>query len=206
MLTLFHLQQALLNYAIVVQDAEKSELFDVAENRLKYLLELGHVSERVYFHLGMISMNSKRYQQAEHWFTNAVQLRPYFRSATFNLALLLTNTGRPLQALPHLQRLVRHHPDHIKGLTLLCDVLINHAKNMSQAETCYHQILHITPGNIQAKHNLCVVYVEQGLLDKAEQCLSEAAQIAPHQNYIDRHLKIVRLRIVKLRQAHKATK
>ena len=190
----------------MVQDAGKAELLDLAESRLKHLLELGHSNERVYFHLGMISMNSKRHQEAEQWFTNAVQVRPDFRSATFNLALLLTNTGRPLKALPHLQQLVRHHPDHLKGLTLLCDILINQVKDMEQAESCYQQILRLSPHNLQANHNLCVVYVEQGLLDKAEHCLLEAARLSPQQEYVDRHLKIVRLRIVKLRQAKQAAK
>lgn len=157
-------------------------------------------NERVYFHLGMIAMNTKRDQQAEHWFTRAVTMREDFRSATFNLALLLSNTGRHLEALPQLRRLIHHHPDHLKGLTLLCDILINHTKNMSEAATCYRRILQQTPQNIQAKHNLCVIFVEQGQLDQAEECLGEAAQLMPHQDYVERHLKIVRLRIAKLRQ------
>ena len=187
----------------MVQDIGRSDLFHIAEQRLLKLLQMGIVNERVYFHLGMIAMSCKRQHQAEKWFTQAVQLQNHFRSATFNLALLLSNMNRPLEALSHLFRLIHYHPEHIKGLTLLCDILINHAKDMAQAERCFEQILKLDPVNIQAKHNLCVVYVEQDRLDKAEHCLLEAAQIVPRQDYVDRHLKIVRLRILKLREAKK---
>lgn len=197
-------QQALLNFAIVVQDEARVELFDLAESRLRHLLALGLANERVFFQLGMLAMNSKRLVQAEDWFGRAVHMKPDFRSATFNLALLLSNTNRPLEALSHLERLAAHHPDHIKGLTLLCDILINNVQDMARAEVCYRRILSLEPANIQARHNLCVVLVERGLLDEAEHCLAKANDIAPHQHYIDRHLKIVRLRILRLRQAHQS--
>lgn len=204
MISSFSLQQALLNFAIVVQDADREDLFEVARERLMKLVQLGYANERVYFHLGMIEMRYKRHHQAEEWFTKAVALQSHFRSATFNLALLLSNTDRALEALPHLRRLLFYHPDHLKGLTLLCDILINQAKDMPQAESCYTRILHLDPANIQAKHNLCVVYVELGQLDKAEDCLLQVGQLVPHHHYIDRHLKIVRLRILKMRQARQS--
>lgn len=61
-------------------------------------------------------------------------LKPNFRSALFNLALLLSDTGRPLEAVPFLKQLVQHHPDHIKGLILLGDIYINSMKDLEAAE------------------------------------------------------------------------
>lgn len=54
------------------------------------------------------------------------------------------------------------------------------------------------PENVQGLHNLCVVYVERGDLLRAEKCFIRATQLAPHEDYIRRHLKIVRQRIAKL--------
>lgn len=51
------------------------------------------------------------------------------------------------------------------------------------------------PSNVQGLHNLCVVYVERGELIRAENCLSKAHTMAPHEDYILKHLKIVRSRI-----------
>lgn len=47
---------------------------------------------------------------------------------------------------------------------------------------------------MQALHNLCVVAVERGKLQVAEDCLVRAAALAPHENYIQRHLAVVRAR------------
>lgn len=54
---------------------------------------------------------------------------------------------------------------------------------------------------MQGLHNLCVVYVERGDLLRAEKCFIRATQLAPHEEYIQRHLKIVRQRIQKLTAA-----
>ncbi|KOB68866.1 Uncharacterized protein OBRU01_17579 [Operophtera brumata] len=108
---------------------------------------------------------------AERWFRAAVHLKPDFRSALFNLALLLADRRRPLEAAPFLKQLVRHHPDH-----------------------CYLRILELEPDNVQALHNLCVVAVERGELAVAERCLARAAALAPHELYIQRHLAVVRAR------------
>lgn len=149
--------------------------------------------------MAMISMANKNYIDAEQLFRQTLHLKPNFASANFNLALLLTENERPFEALPYLQRLLQQNPKHFKGLTLLCDILINNVKDFDQASHCYQQILKLDPKNIQAKHNVCVIYIEKDQLDLAENCLNEARQIAPNQNYIDRHLKVIRLRIMKKR-------
>lgn len=55
-------------------------------------------------------------------------------SALFNLALLLADSQRPLEAAPYLNQLVKYHPDHIKGLILLGDIYINNIKDLDMAE------------------------------------------------------------------------
>ena len=54
------------------------------------------------------------------------------------------------------------------------------------------RILSVAPEHVQALHNLCVVWVERGRLPEAEACLQRAAALAPHEDYILRHLAIVR--------------
>lgn len=60
--------------------------------------------------------------------------------------------------------------------------------------------------NVQGQHNLCVVYVERGDLSAAERCLQQAHRLAPHEDYILRHLNIVQTRIAKLIAAQQASK
>ncbi|KFM66238.1 Transmembrane and TPR repeat-containing protein, partial [Stegodyphus mimosarum] len=99
-----------------------------------------------------------------------------------------------MEAIPFLNRLLKHHPDHIKGLILLGDIYINSVRDLDAAQECYVNILRQEPGNVQALHNLCVVHVERGHLKEAEECLEKATAMAPQEKYVRDHLEIVRAR------------
>ncbi|CAL8141337.1 unnamed protein product [Orchesella dallaii] len=193
--------QALLNSAIVLSELGDPSLRPMAKQRLETLVARDPKNERAYFHLGMLSMDERDGDSAEKYFRQAITLKEDFRSALFNLALLLADSQRPLEAAPYLNQLVKYHPDHIKGLILLGDIYINNIKDLDMAENCYQRILKMDPENVQGLHNLCVVYVERGDLLRAEKCFIRATQLAPHEEYIHRHLKIVRQRITKLTSA-----
>ncbi|GFY63281.1 protein O-mannosyl-transferase Tmtc3 [Trichonephila inaurata madagascariensis] len=111
-------------------------------------------------------MDEKNFTLAEKWFRKAVELRSDFRSALFNLALLLSEARRPKDALPFLKQL----------------------------RQCYENILRYESNNVQALHNLCVVHVERGLMEEAEACLEKASALAPSEQYVTQHLDIVRAR------------
>ncbi|XP_042895073.1 protein O-mannosyl-transferase Tmtc3 [Parasteatoda tepidariorum] len=187
-------EQALLNSAILIQENGIRNLRKVAYERLNILLRRKSANERVYFNLGMLAMDEKNITSAEKWFHKAVQIREDFRSALFNLALLLSDAGRPMEAIPFLRRLLLHHPDHLKGLVLLGDININTVRDLDAAQECYEKILDQDPNHVQAQHNLCVIFVERDRLDKAEECLERASVIAPNERYVIDHLEIVRAR------------
>ncbi|GFR21026.1 protein O-mannosyl-transferase Tmtc3 [Trichonephila clavata] len=190
-------EQALMNSAILIQESGNLQKRKTAYDRLYKLLKKGKTNERIYFNLGMLAMDDKEVQLAEKWFKKAIEMKKNFRSALFNLALLLSDDHRPLEAVPFLKQLLKHYPEHIKGLILLGDVYINHLKDLDAAQKCYEKILGLDPTNIQAIHNLCVVYVERGLLQYAEACLLKAVSLAPKEEYLLRHLAIVQARIRK---------
>ena len=184
--------QALLNSAMMIQESGSPQLRDLAVERLHRIVAKGiQVNERVYFNLGMLCMDGGDLISAERWFRLAVEVKPDFRSALFNLALLLSDWERPLEAAPFLHQLLRYHPNHTKGLILMGDIYINHLRDLDAAEACYRTILAWDPVNVQGLHNLCVVMVERGQLGQARDCLSQALAIAPAEDYIARHLQIV---------------
>lgn len=148
-----------------------------------------------YFNLGMLAMDDKKDTEAEAWMKKAIKLQPNFRSALFNLALLYSQTAKELMALPVLEDLLRYYPDHTKGLILKGDILMNQKKDIVGAKRCFERILELDPNNVQGKHNLCVVYFEERDLLKAERCLVETLALAPQEEYIQRHLSIVRSKI-----------
>jgi len=154
----------------------------------------------------MLSTDDRDFASARTYFDRAIALKPDFRSALFNAALLLANdVGRPLEAVPYLRQLLEHYPSHTKGLILMGDININHLKDLVAAEKCFRTILETEPDNVQALHNLCVVYVERGELARAETCLMDATKLAPDEAYIQTHLNIVRQRIAAGLQQQKQT-
>ena len=184
--------QALLTSAILIQESRLTELSGVAVDRLRRMVEKGQANERVYFNLGMLSMDAGDKAEAERWLRAAVDLKPDFRSALFNLALLLSEIpSRELESVPLLHQLLQHHPDHIKGLILLGDLYVNQLSDLDAAERCYQRILELDGRNVQGLHNLCVVMVERGNLLEARECLVKARNLAPHEKYIQDHLDIV---------------
>ena len=98
-------------------------------------MSLTEHNERVYFNLGMLAMDDRNTEEAEHFFRRAIHIKQDFRSALFNLALLLADDHRPLEAAPFLNQLVKYHPDHVKGLILLGDIYINNLKDIDAAES-----------------------------------------------------------------------
>ncbi|XP_061772972.1 protein O-mannosyl-transferase TMTC3 [Nerophis ophidion] len=183
---------ALFNSALLMQESGEPKFWAEAKRRFLTYVEEEPEDANGYFNLGMLAMDSKEDSVAERWMLKAVSLQPGFRSALFNLALLYSQSERQPDALPVLDELLSHHPEHVKGLILKGDILMNHKKDTRGAKTCFQRILTMDPGNVQAKHNLCVVYFEERDLPAAERCLEETLALAPHEDYVRRHLAIVR--------------
>ncbi|KAM6937583.1 protein O-mannosyl-transferase TMTC3 [Xenentodon cancila] len=183
---------ALFNSALLMQESGEPKFWPEANRRFLTYVEEEPDDANGYFNLGMLAMDANENAAAERWMRKAISLQAGFRSALFNLALLYSQSKRETDALPVLDELLHHHPEHIKGLILKGDILMNHKKDTSGAKACFERILRMDPTNVQGKHNLCVVYFEERDLPRAERCLEETLALAPNEEYIRRHLSIVR--------------
>ncbi|XP_019336439.1 protein O-mannosyl-transferase TMTC3 isoform X1 [Alligator mississippiensis] len=196
---------ALFNSALLMQESGDARVRPEAKQRLLNYVKEEPQDANGYFNLGMLAMDDKKDTEAETWMKKAIKLQPNFRSALFNLALLYSQTSKELIALPVLEELLSYYPDHTKGLILKGDILMNQKKDISGAKKCFKKILELDPNNVQGKHNLCVVYFEERDLIKAEKCLVETLALAPHEEYIQRHLNIVRSKIASLGAPEQST-
>ncbi|TRY63668.1 hypothetical protein TCAL_08698 [Tigriopus californicus] len=204
-------RQALMNSAILIQETGIRQLRRVAIERLMKIVgpdgpDTKDVNERVLFNLAMLHMDDGDLPSAESFFQKAIQAQPDFRSALFNYALLLSETGRAAQSGPLLHQLIHYHPDHVKGLILLGDLYVNHAGDLHKAEECYRTILKLEPNHVQGRHNLCVVLLEQDpnrleSLVKAKECLESVRESAPNEDYILKHLGIVEAKVESLTES-----
>lgn len=185
----------------IVSVAGEPKFWPEANRRFLAYVEEEPEDANGYFNLGMLAMDANENAAAEQWMRKAIGLQAGFRSALFNLALLYSQSKRETDALPVLDELLQHHPGHIKGLILKGDILMNHKKDTRGAKACFERILHMDPTNVQGKHNLCVVYFEEHDLPRAERCLEETLALAPNEEYVRRHLSIVRGKIAAMSAA-----
>ncbi|KAL7401875.1 hypothetical protein ABVT39_005782 [Epinephelus coioides] len=192
---------ALFNSALLMQESGEPKFWPEANRRFLTYVEEDPDDANGYFNLGMLAMDANENAAAERWMRKAIGLQAGFRSALFNLALLYSQSKREIDALPVLDELLRHHPEHIKGLILKGDILMNHKKDTQGAKACFERILRMDPTNVQGKHNLCVVYFEERDLPRAERCLEETLALAPNEEYVRRHLSIVRSKMAAMSAA-----
>ena len=226
---------ALFNSAVLLQESGDAKYRSTAEERLKRVLAVKEnkdrkksvlssdpPDEKIYFNLGMLAMDAKNDVEAEALFRKAIEIKPDFRSALFNLALMLTSSAEARvsksavvgrggaatsaadasktafePAVKASADLLEHHPNHVKGLILMGDLQINRIKNLTHAEFCFSRAFELDSKNDQALHNLCVVYVERGELERAKECLERVLRMVPGETYVRRHLEIVMSRITK---------
>uniref|UniRef100_UPI00358F5A3E protein O-mannosyl-transferase TMTC3-like n=1 Tax=Myxine glutinosa TaxID=7769 RepID=UPI00358F5A3E len=191
----------LFNSALLMHELGEAWRFPEARRRMLQYIELEPGDERGYFNLGMVAMDEGQTEESESWLRRAIKLRPDFRSALFNLALLLSQTGQELRALPVLDDLLLYHPYHTKALVLRGDILLNQLQDHEGARQAFYRVLELDPGNVQSSHNLCVVLYDEGQLVEAEQCLQRVQALAPSEAYVQRHLAIVQAKLAQQAQA-----
>ncbi|XP_022702001.1 transmembrane and TPR repeat-containing protein CG4050-like isoform X3 [Varroa jacobsoni] len=122
--------------------------------------------ENVWFNLAMAcvqhasqsSQPSCSLDRGEVFFRRALALRPNFRSALFNLGVLLFEQRRITDSVIVLEQLVTWHPDHVKGLMLLADIHMIHRQDKNKAKLFYHKVLEVERVDNQGvRYNLCIV-------------------------------------------------
>lgn len=129
----FH-KEALINLAILIQRNERTLAKfrpDLLEKMKNYN---GAELELVYFNLALLLSDSGDNEAAIYYLNHAIEIKADFRSALFNLALILVENKRFLEAEKNLNHLLFYHPNHTKSLLLLGDLYINQFKNLDAAE------------------------------------------------------------------------
>nr|XP_027194318.1 transmembrane and TPR repeat-containing protein CG4050-like [Dermatophagoides pteronyssinus] len=190
----------LLTSARIIQDEHLDQLKHIAYDRLEHLIRLGKDDESIYFNLATLAINNRNFNRAKRLFKKAIAKRESFAEAHYNLALLLvkemdptpnnlgqqqqqqqqsmlTNSAQLREAIDHLQRVLLINPKHINSMFILAELYAEELQQLDRARYYYQLILdHIDPNNIQAKHNLCVLWHKQNNIDKSIHCFEDLLQ------------------------------
>lgn len=121
------------------------------------------------------------FQSALDGVERAVALNPSAPLARHFLACVLEFTGRPAEALPHLEAILRLDPHYrFRSLAIadqsLCHLLLD---NLDEAISTAEKALRIQPGNVRARQRLVAALSLRGFADKAQAAAAELSRLQP---------------------------
>jgi adenylate cyclase len=111
----------------------------------------------------------------------AVALNPSAPLARHFLACILEFTGRPAEALPHLEAILRLDPHYrFRSLAIadqsLCHLLLD---NLDEAISTAEKAVRIQPGNVRARQRLVAGLSLRGFSDRARAAAMELSRLQP---------------------------
>nr|XP_046920645.1 protein O-mannosyl-transferase Tmtc3-like [Dermatophagoides farinae] len=182
----------LLTSARIIQDEHLDQLKHIAYDRFDHLIRLGKDDESIYFNLATLAINNQHFARAKRLFEKAIAKRESFAEAHYNLALLLVKEMNPTtpnigqqqqslaqlhEAIDHLQRVLLINPKHMNSMFILAELYSEELRQYDRARYYYQLILdRIDRNNIQAKHNLCVLWHKQNNIDESIHCFEDLLQ------------------------------
>ena len=117
------------------------------------MVEIEPSNDKAYFQLGMAYIELGKIELGKQCMEQVLAINPAYRSALYNLGLLLYQTGQYSSALGHLMTLREYHSDHVGGMQLLGDTL-THLKRLEEAKKAYMLSLNHNPNHVTSVHNL----------------------------------------------------
>ena len=99
-------------------------------------------------------------------YRKALDLKPAYAQAHYNLAIALVQKGRLDEAIAHYERAVEISPAYFDARNNLGSALLQ-AGRLNEAIDCYRMALRIDPNSARAHNNLAAALVQKGRIAEA---------------------------------------
>jgi len=132
----------------------------------------------IWIYLGDEALQSRRYAEAESWYTKALAALPDECDLLNNLGTSLWFLGRLDAAEEHYRRAHEIHPSSHSSLNNLANIQRTLGR-LDEAEANYRRALELLPSSIEATINLGVVLSDLGRLEESEDLLRRALEQRP---------------------------
>ncbi|MBI4375760.1 MAG: tetratricopeptide repeat protein [Elusimicrobia bacterium] len=156
------------------------------------VLEAAHKSwpdnDQVAYFLALGYDDLKREEDAIKLLREVVGLRPDFRDARFQFAVLLERTGRIEESQAQFRELLEHKPDDGPALNYLGYMLAERGQDLAQAEQLIAKAVRLEPKNGAYQDSLGWVHFKQGRSTQAAAELRQALEALPEDETIWDHL------------------
>ena len=141
--------------------------------------------------LGISYIRSKRFDLAETSFREAIRIQPDHGKANANLGTLLTQKGKPAEAIPHLKQAVKSNQQDGKSLATLSQLLLK-LERWPEAQTSLEKALKLNPNSPNHYSKLGFALAKQGQLQQAVEHLEQALKLQPTHADARRNLTTIR--------------
>ncbi len=129
-----------------------------AAEYIKTLEQLSHFDEELNNLAGSIFVELGEYDQAEHYLNKALEIKPGYTSAEYNLGLLYYNNKQFFNAIPLLSRFIEKHHNHEIALTILGDCYLK-IEDFSSAIKSYQTIISCNASSTKANLGLLTAFI-----------------------------------------------
>jgi len=151
---------------------------DLAMQECREAIAADPASEEGHRRLADLLYNKADYAGAAEHYASAVELRPDYMQARYNLASALRELQRYDEAIVHLRWIVEHEAGLPEVHYLLARTLKDAGDDDGAVEQ-YRQAIALQPGYYQAHNNLANILIAQGKVDEAIEHYRRALEAKP---------------------------
>ncbi len=148
------------------------------------LINQGFQDHRVFSNYGIILENLGKFQEAEHSYRKAIEVRPDYANAHLNLGNILKDLGKPKEAELSLRKAIELNPNFSEAHYNLGGILID-LGNLEEAEISTRKAIELNPNFAIAYNNLGTILKDLGNLKEAELSIRKA--ILLKSNFAEAH-------------------
>ena len=139
--------------------------------------------------LGLISWKQRKFEEAELFTREALDIEPRNHIAHYNLACILLSLGKQDEAADEFRKTLNYAPSYRQALVMLGNLYASESK-LEDSAICFRTSLKINSSDAVAYSNLGNVYADQGRIHEALECWSRALEMArmqAHPHYAAAH-------------------
>lgn len=166
-------------------DLTLKERLDEAEIQCRNAIDANPEYAESYNSLGIIQIKRRQYPDAEQNFRKAITARPDFGMYRVNLAIALTNLGKPAEAEESMKAAaatVSYRENQEIWISAIKGLATAYAaeNNLSKAEENLNRALNISPRDLEIRKSLAAVLLAQNKLETAEREIKTVLSLDPN--------------------------
>ena len=171
------------NFKKAIQNHQKNNL-QIAEKYYKRVLKENLSHFKSIFYLGILYIQTKKYDLAKPLLLKAIQIQPNNVDAHYNLGLLYKELGDYQKASSSYDKTIQIQPNNIKALNNFGNIQ-RELGEYQKAINSYEKAIKLQPNNAITYNNLGNAFRDLGNYQKASSSYEEAIKLQP--DYADAH-------------------